>query len=379
MAQHMEVRPGVEQEHFRHAYSTTSPGIPAYQTPAATSTYVGGGKTPSPQQPVYSSKRNDSVHTFNPRDLSQHPSYSSSYQTHTPAVTMNSSQNMSHQHSLSHNQYAANSSTGNADATQTQSQNHVAHSSVSAATARPNYYSHASYTQQHALGNDSSPESAHQQAHGHANHSSISNAPAHSYYQQYSHQQNLANETAQDGTQAQTHGHAPHSSVSSAASAPTYYPHYSHQQSLQGAMPSYVPNPMAVPRYASYAGGMGAITPASTNGMQTQMMHQSPPGMATGGAGSSSGHESMDTTGQVAPHGVKPRVTATLWEDEATLCFQVETNGICVARREDNHMINGTKLLNVAGMTRGRRDGILKSEKNRAVVKIGPMHLKGVW
>lgn len=47
--------------------------------------------------------------------------------------------------------------------------------------------------------------------------------------------------------------------------------------------------------------------------------------------------------------------------------------------RIDNHMINGTKLLNVAGMTRGRRDGILKSEKVRHVVKIGPMHLKGVW
>jgi hypothetical protein len=45
----------------------------------------------------------------------------------------------------------------------------------------------------------------------------------------------------------------------------------------------------------------------------------------------------------------------------------------------DNHMINGTKLLNVAGMTRGRRDGILKSEKMKHVVKIGPMHLKGVW
>lgn len=42
-------------------------------------------------------------------------------------------------------------------------------------------------------------------------------------------------------------------------------------------------------------------------------------------------------------------------------------------------MVNGTKLLNVAGMTRGRRDGILKSEKQKHVVKIGPMHLKGVW
>ncbi|GME71982.1 unnamed protein product [[Candida] boidinii] len=42
-------------------------------------------------------------------------------------------------------------------------------------------------------------------------------------------------------------------------------------------------------------------------------------------------------------------------------------------------MINGTKLLNVAKMTRGRRDGILKAEKTRHVVKIGSMHLKGVW
>ncbi|KUJ19131.1 DNA-binding domain of Mlu1-box binding protein MBP1 [Mollisia scopiformis] len=89
--------------------------------------------------------------------------------------------------------------------------------------------------------------------------------------------------------------------------------------------------------------------------------------------------QSMDTTGQVAPIGMKPRVTATLWEDESTLCFQVDVKGTCVARREDNHMINGTKLLNVAGMTRGRRDGILKSEKLKHVVKIGPMHLKGVW
>ena len=42
----------------------------------------------------------------------------------------------------------------------------------------------------------------------------------------------------------------------------------------------------------------------------------------------------FDTTGQVAPAGMKPRVTATLWEDEGSLCFQVEARGICVARRE---------------------------------------------
>jgi hypothetical protein len=87
----------------------------------------------------------------------------------------------------------------------------------------------------------------------------------------------------------------------------------------------------------------------------------------------------FDHTGQVAPLGMKPRVTATLWEEEGCLCFQVEAGGVCVARREDNHMINGTKLLNVAGMTRGRRDGILKKETSRQMVKIGPMHLKGAW
>ncbi|CBQ71874.1 related to ascospore maturation 1 protein [Sporisorium reilianum SRZ2] len=73
------------------------------------------------------------------------------------------------------------------------------------------------------------------------------------------------------------------------------------------------------------------------------------------------------------------RVTTTLWEDEGTLCFQVDARGVCVARRHDNNMINGTKLLNVCGMSRGKRDGILKNEKERIVVKVGAMHLKGVW
>ncbi|KAF7725096.1 hypothetical protein EC973_000422 [Apophysomyces ossiformis] len=80
-------------------------------------------------------------------------------------------------------------------------------------------------------------------------------------------------------------------------------------------------------------------------------------------------------------HGLipRPKLTTTLWEDEATLCYQVDAKGICVARRQDNDMVNGTKLLNVAGMSRGKRDGILKNEKGRVVVKVGAMHLKGVW
>ncbi|CAL9735965.1 hypothetical protein MOSE0_I08570 [Monosporozyma servazzii] len=72
-------------------------------------------------------------------------------------------------------------------------------------------------------------------------------------------------------------------------------------------------------------------------------------------------------------------VITTMWEDENTLCYQVEANGVNVVRRADNNFINGTKLLNVTKMTRGRRDGILKAEKVRHVVKIGSMHLKGVW
>ncbi|CUM67091.1 uncharacterized protein PRCAT00004780001 [Priceomyces carsonii] len=88
---------------------------------------------------------------------------------------------------------------------------------------------------------------------------------------------------------------------------------------------------------------------------------------------------SNSSVGQYQPPGVRPRVTTTMWEDEKTLCYQVDANNVSVVRRADNNMINGTKLLNVAQMTRGRRDGILKSEKVRHVVKIGSMHLKGVW
>lgn len=73
------------------------------------------------------------------------------------------------------------------------------------------------------------------------------------------------------------------------------------------------------------------------------------------------------------------RTTTMSWDEESTLCIVVETQTSSITRRCDNNMINGTKLLNVAGMTRGRRDGILKGERVRHVVKIGNMHLKGVW
>jgi hypothetical protein len=52
------------------------------------------------------------------------------------------------------------------------------------------------------------------------------------------------------------------------------------------------------------------------------------------GYGGSQEVMNADTTGQIPPPGMKPRVTATLWEDEGTLCFQVDVKGTCVARRE---------------------------------------------
>ncbi|CUM68021.1 uncharacterized protein PRCAT00005736001 [Priceomyces carsonii] len=79
------------------------------------------------------------------------------------------------------------------------------------------------------------------------------------------------------------------------------------------------------------------------------------------------------------PEPVKPRIATTYWEDENTMCYQVKARGVLVSRREDTNFINGTKLLNVIGMTRGKRDGILKSEKTKTVVKVGSMNLKGVW
>lgn len=74
-----------------------------------------------------------------------------------------------------------------------------------------------------------------------------------------------------------------------------------------------------------------------------------------------------------------PRLTGIAWEDEKTFCFQVECRGTSIARRRDSDFVNGTKLLNAAGLTRGRRDGILKHEQDRHVVKSGSMPLKGVW
>lgn len=168
------------------------------------------------------------------------------------------------------------------------------------------------------------------------------------------------------------HGHAP-------TSAPSYS-HYGHSGPLlPPAMNTY-----PAQGYPAYTYAQPVSTPATHPGHYAPLPPTMlPPTMPSNQTSSSQvpygTPHTPDTTGQVAPPNAKPKLTGTVWEDEGTVCFQVEVRGICVARREDNCFINGTKLLNVANMTRGRRDGILKSEKVKNVVKIGPMHLKGVW
>ncbi|KAI9885773.1 MAG: hypothetical protein M1823_002451 [Watsoniomyces obsoletus] len=192
-------------------------------------------------------------------------------------------------------------------------------------------------------------------------------------------------------------GQPPPSASTATSSSMAHYASYGHPPPLLQPVPAAYPSAQHSFNHYPYANGVTSPpTAAHSSGIPTTASHvpaqllplpatnaavQPPPGAVQAAHGyPQPPHPPHDTTGQVAPPGQRqPRVTATLWEDEGSLCFQVEAKGICVARREDNHMINGTKLLNVAGMTRGRRDGILKSEKLRHVVKIGPMHLKGVW
>jgi len=101
-------------------------------------------------------------------------------------------------------------------------------------------------------------------------------------------------------------------------------PSPSHQTSVTSAgMPAHINTMMPMPR--GHVGSNAAPLPSTS--ASTALM-----GNGIHNAGNYS--TTFDTTGQVAPPGVKPRVTATLWEDEGSLCFQVEAKGVCVARRE---------------------------------------------
>lgn len=75
----------------------------------------------------------------------------------------------------------------------------------------------------------------------------------------------------------------------------------------------------------------------------------------------------------------KAKIETTFWGDKNTLVYQVVVGKHTLSRRSDNNYINGTKLLNTLGLTRGRRDGILKAELVKDIVVTGNLQLKGVW
>lgn len=128
----------------------------------------------------------------------------------------------------------------------------------------------------------------------------------------------------------------PHMSAGQPPAPQTVTSHYGHQQP-----PVLQPGPgqYSQPAYGSHYGyGNGLTSPPTgppvSNGMGTGPVLPLPGGVNQPGMSSGSYSPGYDTTGQIAPPGMKPRVTATLWEDEGSLCFQVEARGICVARRE---------------------------------------------
>lgn len=109
-------------------------------------------------------------------------------------------------------------------------------------------------------------------------------------------------------------------------------PQYGHQQpTLLQPGPQY----SAPPYPYSYSNGLTSpqSAPPAVSAPMGPASVLPLPGVPNQG-GMQPGYQGYDTTGQVAPPGMKPRVTATLWEDEGSLCFQVEARGICVARRE---------------------------------------------
>ncbi|KAL1917011.1 uncharacterized protein VTP21DRAFT_5209 [Calcarisporiella thermophila] len=168
----------------------------------------------------------------------------------------------------------------------------------------------------------------------------------------------------------------------SAASSPMYLQNPASASALS-ARPSspqltqqqqHHPDPLATDSYKSHP-AYSALTPAYYPWNSAHLSWSSATCAAAAG-GAAGGMVSGMTMHAPPP---KPRLTTTVWEDEGTYCYQVDARSVAVTRREDNDMVNGTKLLNVVGMSRGKRDGILKNEKGRVVVKVGAMHLKGVW
>ncbi|RKP33539.1 transcription regulator HTH, apses-type DNA-binding domain-containing protein, partial [Dimargaris cristalligena] len=67
------------------------------------------------------------------------------------------------------------------------------------------------------------------------------------------------------------------------------------------------------------------------------------------------------------------------WTDESIDSYVVSARGHHIARCMSSAMVNGTKLLNCAGLSRGRRDYLLRKEPLRRVLKKTCKTSRGVW
>lgn len=148
-----------------------------------------------------------------------------------------------------------------------------------------------------------------------------------------------------------------------------------------------LPTPMEfVPQLASAVAGFPTLDGcvafpwASTEANNANMKILTPEGAyLTQSSASNSPQNDISSPTKIRRPLKKPRVATTFWDKENTTCYHVKAYGIVVLRRESDNYINGTKLLNVTGMSRGKRDGMLKAERHRQVVRNGSMKLKGVW
>lgn len=137
--------------------------------------------------------------------------------------------------------------------------------------------------------------------------------------------------------------HMMHPAPQSSYAQPHYAPHHPphHHQQAYGPHVASTQSMAPPPNYTSYPHPPPAqhITLPAISAPPTTGVTVGPDG------GIQYPHRTPDATGQIAPPGTgKPKVAATLWEDEGTLCFQVEANGICVTRRHGKHRLTWCSL-----------------------------------
>lgn len=97
-----------------------------------------------------------------------------------------------------------------------------------------------------------------------------------------------------------------------------YYPSSTPSSSSSNNTSSYTPLPSSSSFYQPYP---------------TSMLPRS--NSASALSSSSSGSGSLYRPSSLVTKPItRPRLTTTLWEDESTLCYQVDCRGICVARRQ---------------------------------------------